>query len=104
MAPISNQWVITEGCREGSSISHIEVPRLRQDDRLSNRSGESSAAVRARVAAASQIQQARFAITNQHCHQLMSWPSSPPQRRIDHIDIKRFRVKFAAHERNLVQT
>ena len=43
---------------------HIEVPRLRQDDLLSNRSGESSAAVRARVAAASRIQQTRFAIIN----------------------------------------
>jgi magnesium chelatase family protein len=37
------------------------VPRLRQDDLLSNRSGESSAAVRARVASASRIQQQRFA-------------------------------------------
>jgi magnesium chelatase family protein len=40
---------------------HSEVPRLRQDDLLSTRSGESSAAVRARVASASRIQQQRFA-------------------------------------------
>ena len=39
---------------------HIEVPRLRHDELLSNRPGEASAAVRERVARASAIQSRRF--------------------------------------------
>jgi len=39
---------------------HIEVPRLRHDEMLSTRPGESSAAVRARVIAARAIQTRRF--------------------------------------------
>ncbi|MHB9108573.1 MAG: YifB family Mg chelatase-like AAA ATPase [Armatimonadota bacterium] len=40
---------------------HIEVPRLRQDELMSTRAGESSAAVRERVARAREIQHRRFA-------------------------------------------
>lgn len=42
---------------------HIEVPRLRHDELLSNNPGESSAAIRARVAKARTIQTLRFAGT-----------------------------------------
>jgi magnesium chelatase family protein len=42
---------------------HIEVPRLRHDELLSTRQGESSADVRARVARARELQTARFAGT-----------------------------------------
>lgn len=42
---------------------HIEVPRLRHDELLSNRPGEASAAVRARVRRARALQTARFAGT-----------------------------------------
>jgi len=40
---------------------HIEVPRLRHDELLSTRPGESSAAVRERVVAARARQRSRFA-------------------------------------------
>ncbi len=47
---------------------HIEVPRLRHDELLSNRPGEPPSAVRARVAAAREIQTRRFAGTPVTCN------------------------------------
>jgi len=47
---------------------HIEVPRLRQEELMSQSSGEPSAAIRERVVRARQIQQQRFARTRLHCN------------------------------------
>jgi magnesium chelatase family protein len=47
---------------------HIEVPRVNYDKLSSDRLGESSAAIRARVQAARQRQLERFAGTNIICN------------------------------------
>ncbi|HEX2949630.1 MAG TPA: YifB family Mg chelatase-like AAA ATPase, partial [Armatimonadota bacterium] len=50
---------------------HIEVPRLRQDELLSNRPGEPSASIRARVIKARAVQTARFTGTPITCNTQM---------------------------------
>ena len=51
---------------------HIEVPRLRQDELMSKTPGESSAAVRARVCQARELQNARFSGSKIYCNAQMT--------------------------------
>ncbi len=51
---------------------HIEVPRLKTDELTSKAAGEPSAAIRARVCAARERQQARFAGSKIHCNAQMT--------------------------------